>query len=164
MQRRQLLIGTLLIPALPAFAKTLSDSIQTDLGSSRLIYLTPLKSDGTESTCQGEVWYVYHNNAIYVNTQMEAWRANAIKKGLTGARIWVGDVGMWKRAEGAYKDLPRLHGTGSVVSDSAEWESVYPAFGEKYSDEWPTWGPRFKNGLEDGSRILLKYSDLSAES
>lgn len=164
MRRRQLLIATLAIPAIPTFAKSISVKAANGLTESRLVYLTPLKTDGDESACQGEVWFAYSKDAIYVNTQAEAWRAEAIRKGLTDTRMWVGDVGMWKQVDGAYKELPKIRASGSIVKDSEEWDAVFPAFGEKYSDEWPTWGPRFKNGLENGSRVLLKYTEIHSET
>lgn len=164
MRRRQLLIATLAIPVIPAIAKTLTVAASDGLSESRLVYLTPLKSDGGESACQGEVWFAYAKDTIYVNTQADAWRVEAIRKGLADTRMWVGDVGMWRQADGAYKKLPKIRASGSIVEDSGEWDAVFPAFGEKYSDEWPTWGPRFKNGLENGSRTLLKYTSLRSET
>ena len=166
MRRRELLFGSLLLPALPVLADTASKaaasgSATPGLVDSRLIYLTPLLRDGSESKCQAEVWYVLHDSSIYVNTQFGAWRAHAVRKGLTKARIWVGDVGPWLSSEGKYKDLPQIHATGSIVANSTEWDAVFPVFGEKYSDEWPAWGPRFKSGLEDGSRTLIKYSNIA---
>ena len=35
------------------------------------------------------------------------------------------------------------------------------AFGAKYADEWGSWGPRFRDGLADGSRVLLRYRPLA---
>lgn len=164
MRRRQLLIGALVLPAIPVFGKSLAKLAASGLQESRLVYLTPLKSDGNESTCQGEVWFIWHKDAIYVNTQAEAWRVEAVRKGLVSTRMWIGEVGMWKNADEAYKKLPKIHATGSIVEDAEEWDAVFPAFGEKYSDEWPTWGPRFKSGLENGSRVLLKYTEVHSES
>ena len=156
--RRNVVLGASLIPVIPLLAQEHEPDVYDKLRVSRLIYLTPIKSDGFESKCQGEVWFVYDGTDIFVNTQADAWRAEAIRKGLTAARIWVGDFGFWTRSNGAYKDAPSLELTGKIESDADEWEEVFPVFGAKYSDEWPTWGPRFKNGLEDGSRVLLRYS------
>ena len=172
MNRRVLLKGATAVALLPIvvrnspiFAGELPTELSELLHSSRLVYLTPIKSDGNESRCQGEVWYVYHNGKIYVNTQAEAWRVDAVRKGLLDTRMWVGEFGLWQRSEGAYKKAPRIMSKSArVVTDPAEHAELFPVFGAKYSDEWPQWGPRFKNGLADGSRTLLEYSAISHES
>ena len=156
--RRNVVLGASLIPVLPLLAQEREPDVYDKLRNSRLIYLTPLKSDGSESQCQGEVWFVYDGSDIFVNTQAEAWRVDAVRKGLTSARIWVGEFGVWTRSKEVYKTAPSLVITGTIESDPSEWAKIYPGFGAKYSDEWATWGPRFKNGLEDGSRVLLRYS------
>jgi len=125
---------------------------------SPLIYITPIQSSGAESSCQSEVWFATHGGAMYVVTAAEAWRAEAVRKGLTNARIWVGDVGPVGRSDGKYKNLPKVEATASLETDAATQTQVLEVMGVKYSNEWGTWGPRFKNGLADGSRVMLKYS------
>ena len=125
---------------------------------SPLIYISPLKSDGTVSRCQAEVWFFGDGDSDYVVTRSTAWRAEAVRKGLTQAKIWVGDVGLWQRSNGKYKDLPSHFATVSFVTDAAEHTRLLEGFGAKYSSEWGKWGPRFRNGLADGSRVMLKYS------
>ena len=88
---------------------------------------------------------------------LNAWRARAIGRGLAKSQVWVGDVGQWQRSDGKYKNLPSLVANGSQVDDALEHVRVLEIFGGKYADEWGTWGPRFRNGLADGSRVLLKY-------
>ncbi|TNF88693.1 MAG: hypothetical protein EP301_04440 [Gammaproteobacteria bacterium] len=132
-------------PSLPAGADT-----------SRLIYITPLKKDASESTCQAEVWFMRDGDDLYVVTATEAWRAQAIGRGLDVAKIWVGDVGVWSRNP-EYRDLPFVLTRASIVSDPALRASLLEKFGSKYSDEWPVWGPRWKDGLADGSRLLIRY-------
>ncbi len=124
---------------------------------SPLIYLSPIKSDGTLSKCQAEIWYLEDGGTHYVVTAADAWRAEAVRKGLTTARIWTGDVGVWTRSKGAYLDLPQLDATAGFETDEAEHARLLALFGEKYSREWGTWGPRFKKGLADGSRVMLTY-------
>lgn len=125
---------------------------------SRLIYLSPFKSDRALSRCQAEIWYAKDGDALFVVTASEAWRARAIDKGLTRTQIWVGDVGMWKRSGGRYKKLPALIAEGARIDDPTEHARLLGVMGKKYSGEWSTWGPRFKNGLANGSRVLLKYT------
>ncbi len=130
------------------------------LAKSDLIYITPLRADGQESTCQSEVWFVADGRDIHVVTAHDAWRARAVKRGWTRARIWVGDVGVWKRSGGAYRKLPSLEAEGELVTDSAVHERVLKRYGDKYSLEWLMWGPRFRNGLADGSRVMLHYTPV----
>ena len=74
--------------------------------------------------------------------------------------LWVGDVGQWQRSDGEYKNLPSLVASGGHVEDAAEQARVLQIFGSKYADEWGTWGPRFSNGLADGSRVMLRYQPV----
>jgi hypothetical protein len=121
-----------------------------------LIYLTPLKSDGGESRCQAEVWFVPDGNELLVVTAADAWRAEAVRRGLTEARIWIGDVGVWD-SEARYRALPEVMATARLDDDPAAHAAALDKFGSKYRLEWVLWGPRFRKGLADGSRVLLRY-------
>ena len=155
LNRRESLIalGTLLAgAALPVRAQVMPAAADT----SALIYITPLRSNGAESRCQAEVWFVRDGGALYVVTAADAWRAEAVGRGLATARIWVGDVGVWDD-DARYKQLPVVMGTASYETESAAHAMLLDKFGEKYAREWGTWGPRFEKGLADGSRVMLKY-------
>ena len=154
MNRRQCLLaaGSALALALPLTAREMPAAA----GSSRLIYLTPIRSDGRESRCQAEIWFVEDAQDLYVVTAQEAWRAEAVRRGLTGTRIWVGDVGTWSRS-GKHRTLPTFDASASLVGDHRAHERILALFGKKYHSEWSTWGPRFKEGLEEGSRVMLRY-------
>ena len=155
--RRQAVIGASLTPFLSVLGEV-TDSTKDALSNSRLIYLTPIKSDGEESSCKGEVWFSYDGDAhVYVVTQYDAWRANAIRQDLTSARIWVGEFGVWTRAGDSYRSAPELMLEGSIENDPTAQDSVLATMGTKYTDEWGVWGPRFRNGLRDDSRVMLKY-------
>ncbi len=148
--------GTALaLAALPV--KLLADAVK-GIAESPLIYITPLKADGSESSCQAEVWFQQHDGAMYVVTSSKAWRAVAVAKGMKKARVWVGDVGPWQNADGKYKALPVIMTDGAIVRDKAVQDAVLEKMGGKYSAEWSTWGPRFRDGLADGSRMMLRYS------
>ena len=127
------------------------------LDKSQLIYLTPFRSNGKPSACQGEVWFVHHEQEIYVVTQAGAWRAQAVGKGLKRAGIWIGEFGVWTGAKGAYRSAPYLEIEGALEKDAAVHQALLPKFGEKYAAEWGRWGPRFRDGLADGSRVMLRY-------
>ncbi len=106
--------------------------------------------------CQPEVWFVHDAGSLYVITAEDAWRSRAVQRGLSEARIWVGDVGVWSDAA-RYKALPMVAGRASTITEATIHSAVLEQFGRKYRREWSTWGPRFKSGLADGSRVLLKY-------
>lgn len=158
--RRHLTLGILATPILVSISRSVhaEEELPEELSTSSLIYLTPIKSDGEESTCKGEIWFAYHEKEIYVVTPTQAWRAEAIRKDLTEARIWVGEFGNWKQAKEAFRDAPELMVTGSIVEDKEVHQDVLKVMGEKYSDGWESWGPRFKSALEDGSRVMIKYT------
>ena len=127
------------------------------LNKSGLIYLTPLVARGRESQCQGEVWFVYHKEEIFVSTPKGTWRAEAVRRGYRRAKIWIGEFGVWKSAERSFRSAPYLELTGKLETDIAVHTEVLGVFGSKYTAEWDKWGPRFRDGLADGSRVLLRY-------
>ncbi len=127
------------------------------LGTTDLIYLTPIRSDGKESRCQAEVWFVHEGASIWVVTDANTWRARAIARSLHSARIWVGDVGPWGKSQRRYRSLPNLLARGQRVTGKQQQELALKRFGSKYAGEWLLWGPRFRSGLARGSRVLLQY-------
>lgn len=128
------------------------------LDKSKLIYLSPLRSDGSESACHGEVWFVHHAGEIFVVTRSDAWRAEAIRRGLRRAAIWIGEFGVWTRAKDRYRSAPYLEIVGQFEEDAATHTMILGHYGEKYADEWGSWGPRFRKGLSEGSRVMLRYA------
>lgn len=126
------------------------------VNESPLIYLTPIQSNGNESSCQSEIWFVRDQDDLFVVTAASAWRAQAVRKGLTDARIWVGDVGP-ASADARYKKLPQIDTKAFQIVDTNTHARILAIFGGKYPGEWGTYGPRFKNGLVDGSRVMLRY-------
>lgn len=157
--RRNFSIGLAATPLIARAAVTFSvEDIVKKLETSKLIYLTPIKSNGDESKCKAEIWFIYHESNIYLVTPSDAWRTEAIKMGLNKARIWVGEFGNWRRANDAFRDAPELMATADIVAESEIHSEVLDAMGAKYTAEWNTWGPRFKSALEDGSRAMLRYS------
>ena len=160
-RRRFLGAGVALVFAVAAGPRRLRAEAPTPaiaaLGRSQLIYLSPVLTDGRESTCHGEVWFVQHAEHIFVCTQAAAWRAEAVRRGLTRAKVWIGEFGVWKRAGERYRSAPYLELEGRLETDPAVHAAVLPVFGAKYAAEWSSWGPRFRDGLADGSRVLLRY-------
>lgn len=152
-----LIAGVMAHPGAVARAAVPSADLREAMDDSPLIYLTPMRGDGTESRCQAEVWFAHYRADLYVVTAHDAWRARAIAGGLTRARVWVGDVGVWSDSDGAYRQLPQLETIGSREQDPDVHQAVLDVMGDKYPLQWFVWGRRFRNGLADGSRIMLKY-------
>ncbi|HEY8121836.1 MAG TPA: hypothetical protein VII78_11010 [Myxococcota bacterium] len=166
--RRELLIASAAAACLPrasfADASALSAAAHDALGTSPLVYVSALRRDGSESRCHAEVWFVRDADSALVVTSSQAWRAQAIGKGLARARLWVGDFGGWSG-----KPDDQRYQAGQAFLAEATLEKAQPAhdhalalFGSKYTKEWGSWGPRFKNGLADGSRVLIRYRAIPA--
>ena len=132
-------------------------ALEKALARSSVVYLSPLKSDGSESVCHGEVWYVTEGGDVLVVTAADRWRAVAISSGLDRARLWVGEHGVWKRAAKAWESDPTVDATGRIEGDREAHARALTAFGSKYAREWGKWGPRFEKGLASGERVLIRY-------
>lgn len=155
-------MGAGLAVPLPAFAWAPSKELAAAITSSPLVYVSPLRTDGSESRCHGEVWFVADEaagkNDLLVVTNPERWRAAAIGRGLGKARLWVGDYGVWKNAEGRYRGAPGCVAAARLEKDVEVHARALEAFGKKYASSWDSWGPRFKKGLASGERVLIRYS------
>ncbi|MFT5561323.1 MAG: hypothetical protein ACJAYE_001394 [Candidatus Azotimanducaceae bacterium] len=161
MDRRHFLKTTTALGGMSLVTPTLADPITTGLNTSDLVYLSPIKSNGKESACQAEIWFAYDGVNIYVCTGSESWRATAPTLGLAMTRFWVGDLGQWQGTKGEYKSLPSLVAKADIETSQAEHTRVLELFGDKYSLSWLVWGRRFRKGLADGSRTMLKYQPVA---
>lgn len=152
--------GALAFPGTARFASAyeLPGAATDAIGKSTLVYVSPLRSSGAESTCHGEVWFVADAGDLMVVTSVDRWKAEAIGRGLDRARLWVGDHGVWKRAGSEFKRSPSFVASASLDRDATRRARVLTSFGKKYPDEWDKWGPRFRKGLEDESRVLIRYA------
>ena len=161
--RREFLIASAALALSPrrGRAEGLSAELERALGTSPLIYVTPLKPDGAESRCHAEVWFAKDGDSALVITGSDRWRALAVGKGLTHARLWVGDHGAWRSSED-WKKAPTFLADASIESTPAAHDHALSLFGAKYTKEWGSWGPRFKNGLAEGSRVLIRYRAAKA--
>jgi hypothetical protein len=138
-----------------AFA--LPEATRAALQKSSLIYLSPLRSDGAESTCHGEVWYVQDGAELLVVTATDRCKTLALRRGLERARIVVGYFGQWKKSDRRFKTGPSFLAKARFDAEESVIETALAAFGAKYPDEWDKWEPRFRKGLADGSRVLIRY-------
>ena len=155
------LVGAGLVLPLPALAYERKKELDEAVQHSPLVYVTPFKSDGSESRCHGEVWFVADKGDLLVVTSPERWRAAAISRGLDKARLWIGDHGVWKKAGDRFRASPTCGATASIEADAAVHVRALEAFGKKYASSWESWGPRFKKGLASGERVLIRYTPSS---
>ncbi len=137
-----------------------SDTLKL-LDGSPFVYVSPLKSDGEESKCHGEVWYAWIDGAVYLNTTAGAWKARAVGLGLTRARVWVGDHGRWKGLVSnneAFRSAPHFDANVERVTDAAANDRLLAVFETKYKGSFDSWRDKMRDGFASGDRVLLRYT------
>jgi hypothetical protein len=142
----------------------ISPELETALGKSPFVYVSPLRSDGQESRCHGEVWYAWLDGAVVLTSASTSWKARAARKGLH-ARIWVGDYGRVKTlgiGNEAFRKGPSFDARVEIVKDAALVERMLKVYDEKYPKEIASWRDKMRAGNADGSRVLLRYVPASA--
>lgn len=174
MRRRSFLLGSaglalapLLAPLRRAFAETASGAALPTalLEKSGFVYISPLRPDGRETTCHGEVWYGWIDGAVVVITALDSWKSRAQASGFDRARVWVGDHGRWKRLVGrneAFREAPHFDArVAPVVGDAALLERLLAIYETKYPDEIGAWRDKMRSGYQSGERVLLRYTPLA---
>jgi hypothetical protein len=161
--------GALVWPAARSFAAEGGTSpgqapdaaLREALEKSGFVYVSPLRKDGAESNCHGEVWFAFLDGAVVLNTATTTWKARAVAAGLDRARIWAGDHGRWKTVMGrdeAFRQAPSFDARAEVVKDAALLDRLLAAFESKYPDEIASWRDKMRAGFHDGSRVLIRYA------
>jgi len=139
-------------PALPS---------QKHLTESEFVYVSPLRTNGSESTCHGEVWYAWFDGSVVLITAKTTWKARALTKGLATARIWVGDHGRWKgwfRNNEDFRRAPNFRATARIDNDPALLDRLMKVYLTKYPAEFSDWEGKQRSGFESGERIIIRYS------
>jgi hypothetical protein len=134
------------------------------LAASPYVYVSPLKRDGSESRCHGEVWFAWIDAQVVLITARDRWKARSLARGQDRARIWVGDIGRVKGlfgASDAFRKLPHFDATASQSGDSALLDRLLARYAQKYPDEIGEWAPRMRSGFGDGSRVLICYRPVA---
>ena len=180
LDRRTFLAGTLaalalpLLPAARAHAQTaaapggsssaaagkLPEATRTLLSKSPYVYISPLRANGEESSCHGEVWFGWLDDTVVMITAADRWKARAIEKGRDRARLWVGDHGRWKTPTGrneAFREAPNFDARVSRSRDKALLDRMLALYEKKYPKEIGNWRDRFVEGFASGERWLLRY-------
>jgi hypothetical protein len=134
------------------------------LETSPFVYISPLRSDGSESTCHGEVWYGWLDGAVLINTAPTTWKSRALAAGRDRARIWVGDHGRWKQMVGrneAFRSAPHFDARAeSVKNGEALVDRLLAVYERKYPREIATWRDKMRQGYRSGERLLLRYTPV----
>ena len=119
--RRLLLSAASLLPFVPAFTPVSARANETSvvtaaLRESSLVYLTPLKSDGSESSCQAEIWFVQHDNEVYVVTGSNDIRSTVVSQATIAAACSFMIVAMVPKQGGVRGVAPARRSTSSAKS------------------------------------------------
>ena len=132
------------------------------LESSPFVYISPLRGDGSESTCHSEVWYAWTDGAVVINTAPTTWKSRSLAKGRNRARIWVGDHGRVKQMLGrneAFRSAPHFDArVESVVKNEPLLDRLLVAYEKKYPREIANWRDKMREGYKSGDRLLLRYT------
>jgi hypothetical protein len=166
LDRRTFLLAALagaLGPRALARAAALGAELEAALERSPFVYVSPLRADGRESTCHGEVWFAWLDGSVVVTTASERWKARALARGFDRARIWVGDHGAWKGMLGAneaFRKAPSFGARAELSKDRALLDRMLATFERKYPTEIGRWRDRMRQGFSDGSRVLIRYTPL----
>jgi hypothetical protein len=125
-----------------------------------LVYVSPLRSDGSESRCHGEVWFAWLDGAVVINTAADRWKARSLRSGLDRARIWVGDFGRVNGLLGSndeFRKGPVFDARAEFVADPAVLDRLLEQYETKYPAEIAKWRGPMRTGVADGSRVLIRY-------
>ena len=171
MRRRQFLCRSLIYVAAGAAAPLFGSrvvraaSLRSALVESPFVYVSPLRSDGSESRCHAEVWYAWLDGAVVMTVAADRWKATAVGRGLVKARIWVGDYGRWKGLlsnNERFRSGPSFLATGERVANPELFEQLLASYEVRYPDEIAQWRGPMRQGQEDGSRVMLRYRPVES--
>jgi hypothetical protein len=136
---------TAVLAATAAGATELPAATREQLASSTYVYIATQRKDGSFGK-PAEIWFMYHDGAVWVGTPPTTWRVKRIKHRRPNAKIAVGKP-----------DGPSFDAVGSIVKDAKVADLLFATYAKKYPERWPGYAERFKNGMKDGSRVLVKY-------
>jgi hypothetical protein len=140
----------------------LPQGAQDALAKGKLVYVSPLKSDGREGRCHAEVWYFFDRGAVVIATATTGWKTRAVVGGKDKARIWAGDFGSYSGAKEKLKSAPTFLASAAIDREQATFERLLASYSTRYPDEWGKWKPRFEASHADGSRTVIRYTPIGA--
>lgn len=131
------------------------------LEKSEFAYISPLDASGAESTCHAELWYAWLDESVVVIVSRDGWKARALSRGRSRARVWLGNHGRWKGWFGSrnedFRGAMSFDAEVERIKDKATLEALLARYETKYPAEIEDWRARMRTGFEDGSRVLLRY-------
>jgi hypothetical protein len=136
---------TIVLTSGTARATELPVATRDQLESSTYVYISTQRKDGSFGK-PAEIWYLYHEGAVWVGTPPTTWRVKRIKHKRPNAKIAVGKP-----------DGPAFEAVGAIVKDPKVADLMFETYAKKYPDRWPGYAERFRTGMKDGSRVLVKY-------
>jgi len=150
-------------PRDPAVARQLSPATVALLEKSDFVYVSPLKANGQESACHGEVWYGWDEGSVALITARKTWKGRALDRGLDRARVWVGNHGRWKGLIFNNEDFrrgPSFEARAAIDPDPALLERLMQRYAVKYPAEFADWEPAMRSGFVSGERVIIRYSPV----
>ncbi len=144
------LIAAAALSAYPAFAAGKAGGltpIQHELlSNSKYVYISSQRKDGSFGK-PAEIWFLFHDDCVWVGTRPDSWRARRIRAGRPQARIAIGKV-----------DGATFLAEGEIVDDAKIAGLMMQSYALKYPDGWANYADAFRKGFADGSRILIRYT------
>lgn len=131
-----------------AAAAMLDATTEHVLAARPYVYIATQRKDGSFGAA-AEIWFMYDRGAVWVASPSTAWRVKRIRAGRPLAQIAVGS-----------RNGPTFTAKGSFVRDPAAYALLYATFAKKYPDGWPRYEAKFREGLKDGSRVLMRYDPI----
>lgn len=141
-----LLVGICALIAPGVAHAALSATQQRQLEQSQYVYIQSTRKDGSLSQ-PAEIWFMFHDGAVWVGTPPTSWRAKRIKAGRPRARIAIGK-----------REAEPFFATGSISNDAKAQELMLKTYATKYPDGWSRFEEKFRQGFKDGTRVLIKYT------
>jgi hypothetical protein len=138
----------LLLAPLTAAAELPKD-VQQGLETAKYVYISSMRKDGAWSA-PAEIWFMWHDGAVYVGTRPTSWRVKRIKAGRPQAKIAVGKP-----------DGPSFTAVGALIQDAKIEALLLESLAKKYPDRWADHAENFRNGFKDGSRVIVRYAPKS---
>ena len=145
MMRSLTMLAATLTLAGVASAIELPADVRDKLASSTYVYISTQRKDGSFGK-PAEIWYMWHDGAVWVGTPPTTWRVKRITHHRPNAKIAVGKP-----------DGPSFDAVGSVVKDDKVAAKLFETYAKKYPDRWPGYEEKFRTGMKEGSRVLVKY-------
>jgi hypothetical protein len=138
----------------------LPEATAVALARSGLVYISPLRADGQESRCHGEVWFLADRGDVLIATSPSGWKARALARGLDRARIWVGDFGRISRARPRLASAPSFRASARLDADPVAFQRLLDGYARKYERHWGHWARTFRDEYAAGTRVLIRYAPL----